>query len=140
MTTYNQILKPAFAGMKADSGYDRVESYLAETAIPFGVVVTLGTSANQVKLGGTTGIGVALHSHTIVNQYESQDTVSVITKGLVWCQVKTGGTCTDRGAVKFDPATGVVSDAETETLANAIFRGKAVDTDKYGLIVQVELK
>ena len=46
-----------FAGMKADSGDDRVESYAAVGALPFGRVVTANYGAGTVAGGG----GVAGH-------------------------------------------------------------------------------
>lgn len=59
---YDNRQAPAYAGMKGDSRLDTVESFAAETAIPIGAVVTAGTKANQVKVGGTIAVGVALLS------------------------------------------------------------------------------
>lgn len=128
----------AFAGMKGDSGDDRVETFAAETNIPFGTIVTVGTKPTQAKLGGTAAVGIALHSHAVVGQYVKFDAVSVMTRGLAWCAVKGDDAVTERGAVKFDPATGLVSDAASTALPNAIFRSGVVSTP-YGKIALVEL-
>lgn len=136
MSIYDQIMSPAFAGMKADAGLGRVESYSAETVIPFGVAVAVG--ADGVKLG-ENAIGVALHSHAVVGEYQKADSVSVMTKGLVWCQASKDGDITDRGTAKYDPATGIFSDAGTAELKNAIFRSGKVNAGKYGYLALVEL-
>lgn len=135
---YDDRQAVAFAGMKADSGYDRVETFAAETEIPFGAVVTVGTKPSQAKLGGTAAVGVALHSHTVPKAYQQYDAVSVMTRGLVWCAVKGDETVTDRGAVQFDPATGLVSDRAGTKLNNAIFRSGVV-SNQFGKIALVEL-
>lgn len=129
----------AFAGMKADSRNDTVETFAAESAVPFGTVVTVGTKPSQVKLGGTAAVGVALHSHTVVGGYQPFDAVSVLTRGVVWCQVKGEEAVTERGEVQFDPATGEVSNTAGTALPNAVFRSGAVKTMKYGTIALVEL-
>lgn len=49
-TSYNQDQPEAFAGMKADSGFDRVESFLAEGAIGFGLGLVAGDSEDEVRL------------------------------------------------------------------------------------------
>lgn len=135
---YDDRQAVAFAGMKGDSGDDRVETFAAEGQIPFGTVVTVGTKPTQAKLGGTAAIGIALHSHAVVKQYEKYDAVSVMTRGLAWCAVKGDDAVTERGEVKFDPATGLVSDAASATLTNAIFRSGVVTTP-FGKIALVEL-
>ncbi|WP_223810392.1 structural cement protein Gp24 [Avibacterium paragallinarum] len=49
----------------------------------FGTVLTQGTKTTQVKLGGTTPVGIALHSHAVVGGYAQYDAVSVLRKGVV---------------------------------------------------------
>lgn len=136
---YDDRMAVAFAGMKGDSGLDRVETFAAESAIPFGAIVTVGTKPSQVKLGGAVAVGIALHSHTVVEQYEQFDAVSVLTRGLAWCAVKDEETVTERGAVQFEPSSGKVSDSAGSELPNAIFRSGAVKTVKYGTVALVEL-
>lgn len=108
---YDDRQAVAFAGMKGDSGDDRVETFAAESVIPFGTIVTVGTKPTQAKLGGAVAVGIALHSHAVAKQYEKFDAVSVMMRGLAWCAVKGDEAVTERGDVKFDPATGLVSDA-----------------------------
>lgn len=135
---YDDRQAVAFAGMKGDSGYDRVETFAAETAIPFGTIVTVGTKPTQAKLGGSVVVGIALHSHAVVEQYAKFDAVSVLTRGLAWCAVSGDETVTERDDVKFDPATGAVSDSASTALPNAIFRSGVVTTP-FGKIALVEL-
>ena len=82
---YENQMQKAFAGMKADSGYDRVESWVAAKAIPAGVIV--GKSGDGVAAGKNDGfVGIALHSHCI-GDYRIKDCVSVMTIGLAWIEV-----------------------------------------------------
>lgn len=83
---------------------ERVLSYAAEVAIPYGRFCALGTDKDeQVKLptaaADITGLGakrgVALQSHARENlqdgldpQYDAKETVSVMTKGAVYVEVE----------------------------------------------------
>ncbi|MCQ9124353.1 structural cement protein Gp24 [Rodentibacter caecimuris] len=138
MSMYDQLQQKAFAGMKGDSRYDLVESFAAENEIPFGAVVTQGTTTNQVKLGGTSPLGIALHSHAVIGGYVQFDAVSVLRKGVAWCVVKDGEAVTAGGAVNFDPVSGKVANTGT-ALPNATFKSDAVDCGKYGKFALVEL-
>lgn len=131
----------AFAGMKGDSRFDTVETFAAETDIPFGAVVTVGTKPNQAKLGGSKAVGIALHTHTkaMNTTYTKFDAVSVLTRGVAWCKVKGEETITERGAVQFDVATGEVSDSAGTALTNAIFRSGVIATKDGSKIALVEL-
>lgn len=135
---YDNHLRAAFAGMKADARYDLVESFASEGDIPFGVIATQGTSATQVKLGGEKPLGIALHSHAIVGNYTQFDSVSVLRQGAAWCVVKEGATIAAGEAVKFDPATGQASNEGTE-LPNATFKTAAVDCGKFGKLAIIEI-
>lgn len=138
MSMYDQLQQKAFAGMKGDSRYDLVESFAAENEIPFGSVVTQGSRAEQVKLGGAKAVGIALHSHTIVGGYVQFDAVSVLRKGVAWCVVKEGETVTNGSAVNFDPVSGKVGKSGT-ALPNATFKSDVVDCGQYGKLALVEL-
>lgn len=48
--SYSQDFPVAFAGLKADAGFDRIESFAAEGAVGFGLGVVNGESADQVKI------------------------------------------------------------------------------------------
>ena len=141
MAIYDDRFDVAFAGMKADSRLDTVETMAAETVIPFGVVVTVGTKPSQAKLGGAVAVGVALHTHTkaIGKGYDKFDAVSVLTRGLVWCKVKGEEAVTERGKVQFNPATGEVSNTAGTALQNAVFRSGVVTTKEGVKIALVEL-
>lgn len=134
MALYDNIMPRAFPGMKADSGDDRVESFAAGAAIPFGRVVGSGTDPVIVVVGPATKVrGVSVHSHTIPGTgYVQFDCVSVMTRGLIWVET-TGAACTIDAPVKFG-ADGRVSDASANTLANAIFRSAATTSDTYVLV------
>jgi len=123
---------PAFAGMKADSMVGNTESLAAAASISFGRVVGRNNAGQAVLPVGTTPAGVALHDHTKVGRmlgspigapttgYIAGDAVSVYNKGRVWGEA--GGVCTQDAPAKYDPATGIFSDAGTATLPRAIFR------------------
>ena len=93
-TGYGLTSDPAFAGMKADLMFDQVDSYAAQTVIPYGRGVSQGTAANQVNLAaaGGTFIGVALHSHaneqalTGGAQYDIGETVNVGVLSRAWVE------------------------------------------------------
>jgi len=92
--TYGFALTPGQAGQKADLMFDQVDSYAAQTAIPFGRGVSQGTAANQVNLAAAAGtfIGVALHTHaneqalTGGAQYDIGETVSVGVLSRAWVE------------------------------------------------------
>lgn len=138
MAMYEAFQQKAFAGMKGDSRYDLVESYAAESAVPFGVIVTQGAKVNQVKLGGSAPVGIALHSHAVVGGYVQYDAVSVLRQGVAWCVVKEGETLTAGSEVKFEPATGQLTQSGT-ALPNATLKTDVVDCGQYGKLALVEL-
>lgn len=137
MFDYNDI---AFCGMKADSGYDRVESFAASGEVGFGVIVTADGPGVKVQAGGTGKVrGGSVHSHTVsLDGYQDKDAVSVMTRGLLWCRVKEGETVTEDGPVAYDPATGHVLDYDTDNaVPNAVFRSSN-ESSKCGDIALVE--
>lgn len=90
--TYGFALPKAQAGQKADLMFDQVDSYAAQTVIPYGRGVSQGTAANQVNLAAAAGtfIGVALFTHAKEQalaggaQYAIGDTVSVGVFSRAW--------------------------------------------------------
>jgi hypothetical protein len=131
---------PGFAGMKADSGDDRVESFAVGIAtLGFGLVVASAAAGSDVvglPGAGSKVRGISLHSHAIPGPaYVLHDCVSVMTRGLVWAKVT--GAATKDGPVSFQP-DGTVGDAAGTLLPNAVFRsGKVATAD--GDIAVVEL-
>jgi hypothetical protein len=140
-TTYDIIqgydMIPAFAGMKADSMDDHVETFAAANNIPFGVIVGSADNITVVLPVAGAPAGIALHDPvyanrqltgfasgtvTITDAYIAQDAVSVLRKGKAW--VKADGVCTPGAVAKYNPATGVASDAGSATYPKAVFRSK----------------
>ena len=133
------MMDKARAGMKADAGYDRVESFPAAGDIRFGHVVGVNASGNVVEGAGTRIAGIALHTHTKIDGYVQYDDVSVLTRGLAWCPVVDSGTVTDGGAVEIN-AGGEVQDADAGTaLPNAVFRSGAETMSDGTVLALVEL-
>lgn len=125
-----------FAGMKADSGDDRVESYAAAGAIPFGRVATANYAAGTVAIGGT-GTGITVHTHVNPDSYKDKDNAGVMVFGNIWAAIKTGETVTVGSKVKFEALTGLIA-ATGADLKGAII--VAVETLKDGSkIAQVQL-
>lgn len=139
---YEDIMQPAFPGMKADAGDDRVESFPVGSAnLRFGAVC--GTDAQGLLVAGA-GVrvrGVTVHSHAVrgailngVAGYVKTESASVMTRGLIWAAAT--GTVTVDGPVSFD-AAGLVNDAGT-AMPNAVFRSGKITTT-FGDIALVEL-
>ena len=125
-----------FAGMKADSGDDRVESYAAAGAIPFGRVATANYAAGTVAIGGT-GTGITVDTHVKPNGYQDKDNAGIMVFGNIWAAIKTGETVTAGSKVKFEASTGLIA-ATGADLKGAII--VAVETLKDGSkIAQVQL-
>ncbi len=133
-TSYNAEQGIALAGMKADSRFDEVESFAAESAVAFGLGVIAGTDpAKQVKVAaavGDTFRGIALHTNKAqtvagVSQYDDKDTVSVMRKGVAWVPVTDPVTIDGAAYVDLVTNTGYFTGAATANLTvtiDAIFR------------------
>lgn len=141
---YEDYMAIAAPGMKADSGFDRVESFAASAHVPFGVVVVKDGDGVKVKPGNTAPRGISLSTHALIEHpdggYKATDAVSVMTRGLCWARVTDGGTVTEDGPVSA-AADGTVADAGT-AIPNAIFRSKAhtvTIAGKTAVIAKVEL-
>lgn len=125
-----------FAGMKADSGDDRVESYAAAGAIPFGRVATANYAAGTVAIGGT-GTGITVHTYVKPNGYQVKDNAGIMVFGNIWAAIKTGDAVTAGSKVKFEASTGLIASIGAD-LKGAII--VAVETLKDGSkIAQVQL-
>ena len=133
MAMYDDQMDVAFAGMKADSGFDRVESYaVAADGLTAGVIVGVDANGAAVAGKGTKAVGVVIHSHTPLIPYKQGACVSVMTRGLCWVKVADGKTVAKGEAVKFN-AAGLLDNAATDSLKNAVIR------DVKGKIACVEL-
>lgn len=132
----------AFAGMKADAGFDRVESFpVGAAGAGFGRVVGTDATGKLVNGPGTKVRGIAVHSHVGANGaagYAQFDCASTMTRGLIWAAVTAAGAVTDGGPVKF-AADGTVGDAGANTLNNAVFRSGAATLSDGSKVAIVEL-
>lgn len=152
--TYDPLfdLAPCFPGMLADSGFtDKLTHPCGATPQPFGTVVATvpATGISVLPIGTNTLQGVAIHDQTVAGRIVSQDgyirgdAMSVIAEGRIWARAS--GTCTKDAPAKFDPATGMFSDAGTATYPRARFLTGQVSvigvlsTDAATIAVQVEL-
>lgn len=151
MAVYDDQMERGFPGMKCDSGDDRVESFPAFAAIPFGrVVATNPATAQSTPLDNppvnlptgafTQGRGVSLHSHAVSNTpdgYAQYDCVSVMTRGLCYVECAASTALTVNGPLEVDgqgraAATGIA-------LNNAVIRGPVVTLANGQYMVPVEL-
>lgn len=123
---YQDIMPPAFAGMKADAGFDRVETYPSAAEIPFGTVVGADESG-AVSAGQTRRpLGIALHSHAVTGDaYPAKTPVSVMTRGVAWARCGASDASEAGGVVKFN-AQGEIDSTASNTLKNAQIREIAV--------------
>jgi hypothetical protein len=137
-TAIYDLMQPvAFAGMKADSMDDNVDTRPAGGDIPFGRVCAFqGPNSHIVGVGPAVLLGpvagISLHDHVIGafgNRYRLHDAVSLLTRGRVWAEVSATATLIDFGTqVSFVMADGTVtgSTAGTAALPNAVFRSRPV--------------
>ena len=137
MAMYDDQMDAAFAGMKADSGFDRVESYaVAADGLTAGVIVGVDANGAAIAGKGTKAVGVVIHSHTPLIPYKQGDCVSVMTRGLCWVKVAAGKTVAKGEVVKFD-AAGLLDNSAADSLKNAVIRD--VKSVAGGKIACVEL-
>ena len=111
----------AFAGMKADSGDNRVESFATATSMPVGRVVTGNYTDDTITLGGT-GIGITVHTWLKDGGYSPRDCVGVMVDGVIWAEVKPSEIPVVGGAAKFDAATGMITGATGNVLKGSVVR------------------
>lgn len=132
---YEDQMNPAFAGMKADAGFDRVESYpVAADGLVYGVVVGRDANGKAVAGKGAAAMGISVHSHVPLEPLKQGDAVSVMTRGLIWARVADGKTVAGYEAVKFN-AKGELDNTATDTLKNAVVRSvRTVDGKTLALV------
>jgi hypothetical protein len=100
-TSYPLNSDIAFAGMKADLGFDRIISKIGEGEINFGRGVVIGTTDDQVKIPTVVATfrGFSVHTHKMPSapglsdaKYNDEDLVSVMTRGTLWVAIETSNT------------------------------------------------
>ena len=111
----------AFAGMKADSGDDRVESFATASSMAAGRVVTANYTDDTVTLGGA-GTGITVHTWIKPSGYNPKDCVGVMVDGVVWAEVKPLENPVVGAAAKFDAATGMITGATGNVLKGSVVR------------------
>ena len=115
----------AFAGMKADSGDNRVESFAAASSMAAGRVVTANYTDDTVTLGGAVagaGTGITVHTWIKPSGYNPKDCVGVLVDGVVWAEVKPLENPVVGAAAKFDAATGMITGATGNVLKGSVVR------------------
>lgn len=153
MPIYDDQMEVAFAGMKCDSGDDRVESFPAGIAVPFGrIVVTDPTVTDKAgpldnppaflpaAIANARARGVALHSHAVVNSpegYAIYDCMSVMTRGLAWVEAAAATAIVENTQLLYN-AAGQAAAAGAFAFEGAVVRGPVVTLASGKFIVPVE--
>ena len=114
---------PGYAGMKADSTVDVIDSYAAEEGIEAGVPIMRGTDPLTVALADDADkvIGISVHTHKIneTPYYPVGYAVPVCSFGDVW--VKVGASVTAGDAAYIDEATGEFTDSTGTAVAGMTY-------------------
>lgn len=129
-------------GMKADSGYDdRVESFPAESFVPFGNVAIVNDDGTVKVGGGGRAVGIAVHTHSIPDTgYRTYDVAGCMQKGSIWARAAAGAVTANGGAVYYTPSGEVTNVADGNTLLpHAAFRGQVRSKSGKANIVLVQL-
>lgn len=143
---YEDQMEVAFAGMKVDSGEDRVESFPAGGTVPFGAIVVTPTATPDGPAfvpsgGGATPKprGVALHSHTIrqADGYVQYDCMSVMTRGLAWVRAAAATAIGRNTQLQFN-AAGLAVPSSGTAFPNTQTRGPVVTLADGTFILPVE--
>lgn len=153
MAIYDDQMEVAFAGMKCDSGDDRVESFPAGIAVPFGrIVVTDPTVTDKAgpldnppaflpaAIANARARGVALHSHAVLNTpdgYAITDCMSVMTRGLAWVEAAAATAIVENTQLLYN-AAGQAAAAGAFAFEGAVVRGPVVTLASGKFIVPVE--
>ena len=153
MAIYDDQMEIAFAGMKADSGDDRVESFPAGIAVPFGRIVVTNPAVTTrahatdnvpaflpAAIASQKARGVAIHSHTVVNVpegYALYDCMSVMTKGLAWVEAAAATAIVENTQLLYNAAGQAVNTGGT-AFERAVVRGPVITLASGKFIVLVE--
>jgi hypothetical protein len=147
-TSYTQYMRPAIAGMIADTSPQEIVSKFVQTSggMGFGVVACQGTADNQVVVSAATiaFIGVSVLDPTrapvsiptTINQYEVGALASIMLRGTVW--VLAGATITAGALAGYTPASGAFV-LSTTSGATAIFNGRYDTSAASGALVKLRL-
>ena len=83
---YGAEMAPGYAGMIAETQFKDAASRRVETpaGIGYGLAVTRGTGADQVRLGGTQFVGISVADHAHGDRYDQGDVGAFLRKGTIW--------------------------------------------------------
>lgn len=133
-TAYTTSIANATPGLLADINNNEIDSFLAEGAIPFGVVVQRGTSDKQVTVGGDAlGIGISIRDLSREGaqgsgnvSYADEETVGVLRRGKIFVTIPSGGSAGD--PINYVDATGVI-DAGVPVAGETAIAGATLEED-----------
>lgn len=118
-------MDPAVPGMPADTGVKDTLSIPCGSPQAFGTVVGVDVATDVSVLPVAGAKGICLYDSGYNGRrlgqegYVEGDAMSVCQQGRVWALAS--GPCTKDSPVKYDPATGIVSNTGTATLPRAKF-------------------
>lgn len=143
-TIYTQYSGGLLPGVVTESPLNKIDSYVAEGGIAFGVGVQQGTAGHQVELAASGGtlLGVALRCHKYPNDQATDildgQGVSVLTKGVVTGEL--AANATKNAAAYVVTAAGADQGKFTPTSTNNLLVGKFLEAGSDGDIVTVEVE
>lgn len=134
--SYSANQPAQFAGMKADSRFDLVESFLANTAIEFGRGLARADATSRlvkyVDSTDNTFRGISIHQHNEDGLYLEAAPVNTLRQGMAWVQVD-GTVNNDASAyVSVSGGTGLFTETQAANLATGGFF-RSTDTTSGGL-------
>lgn len=125
---YGAEMAPGYAGMIAETQFKDAASRRVEGGnIAYGLAVTRGTGPDQVRLGGTQFVGIAIADHAHGDGYKEGDVGAFLRKGTIWVTASTAVTAGQ--AVTFTPATGVIGNGLAATIPDAVFETSGASGD-----------
>lgn len=135
-TVYNENIKPAVAGMKADETPATMISLNVEAAggLAFGIAVSRGTDDYGCKAMGAGAvandfIGFSVRERSIGDgndKFVQYDSARIMNKGAIW--VVAGGAVVKGNPVFIVPATGKLDDANITAGTNVQLRNAYWET------------
>ncbi len=113
-TSYSRKIANATPGLLADLNNAQVISRQAEGgAIPFGAVVSRGTTDTQAVIGGAVPLGITVRDlaregavNTGAVDYSELDAMAIMQDGYIYATIPSGGA--DGAPIKYNITTGVL--------------------------------
>lgn len=149
-TTFTENMRPALAGMIADTTPQTILSRVVEGAagIAFGVVACKGTGDMQVKpaAAGLSYQGITVADLTIQHVappaggpdfYPDKDVCNIIIQGAIWVTV--GANVVAGDAAYFVPATGAITNTSASGANTPIPNGRFESSASSGALAKLRL-